>query len=274
MTERFERLLLGCGLVMLIGTAGVGVAQAQENAPISNGKDGKALSGEELQGSVGMMGMVAPEYEGSDEYELSPLPNIDVRYGDHVFLNMQDGLGVNPLVGENYRLGMALGYKLGRDEDDSDYLQGMGDIDGGATASLLGGYDLGPVTLSGKLSHQFTGEDDAGMRADFKLAAPLKAADKITLTPFVSTSYLSDDYASTYFGVSASQAASSGNAEYDPEGGFKDVTLAMNARYELNQDWVLTGTVGYSRLVGDAADSPLVKDENQFFTGFGASYKF
>ena len=269
MSEKFEKLLLGCGLVILIGTASV--SQAEENAVPPTGPQ-KNTPG--LHGTIGLGGLMAPDYEGSDDYELGALPEVNIHYGDHVFLTMRDGLGVNPLVGENYRLGVAVGYRLGRDEDDSDHLDGMGDVDGGATAALLGGYDVGPLKLSAKLSHQFTGEDDAGVRADFRVAAPMRAAENLTLIPSISTSYLNDDYAQTYFGVTASQSASSGYGAYDPEGGFKDVTLAMNIRYDLNQEWALTGIAGYSRLVGDVADSPLVQDENQFFTGIGASYKF
>ena len=43
----------------------------------------------------------------------------------------------------------------------------------------------------------------------------------------------------------------------------------------LSQNWHLAGGVIYSRLVGDAADSPVVKDrgsENQFFAGAGVVY--
>jgi len=31
---------------------------------------------------------------------------------------------------------------------------------------------------------------------------------------------------------------------------------------------------GYDRLVGDAADSPVVRDENQYLAGAGLSYLF
>ena len=38
--------------------------------------------------------------------------------------------------------------------------------------------------------------------------------------------------------------------------------------------WTLDVTGRYSRLVGDAASSPIVENENQFIGGIGVSYKF
>ena len=154
MTNKMEKFCIGCGVVLLVGSAGV--SQAQE----VTGQ--KPVNADPLQVTVGAMGLYKPEYEGSDDYEFSALPNFDVRYEDRVFFNMRDGFGANALVGENYKLGASIGYNLGRDEDDSDDLNGMGDIDGGATANLLGEYRLGRVVLSSKLSHQFTGDDDMG----------------------------------------------------------------------------------------------------------------
>ena len=39
-----------------------------------------------FHGSLGFGAMLAPEFEGSDKYEVRPLPIIDLRYGRHFFL--------------------------------------------------------------------------------------------------------------------------------------------------------------------------------------------
>jgi outer membrane protein len=64
---------------------------------------------------------------------------------------------------------------------------------------------------------------------------------------------------------------------YQPEGGFKDVGLTLDLDYSLTQNWGLTGRLGYKRILGDAADSPLVENRgsaDQFTSGLFLSYRF
>ncbi len=48
----------------------------------------------------------------------------------------------------------------------------------------------------------------------------------------------------------------------------------MTASLDLNDRWSLMLMGRYSRLIGDAADSPVIETENQFYGGLGLSYKF
>jgi outer membrane protein len=81
----------------------------------------------------------------------------------------------------------------------------------------------------------------------------------------------------TYFSVDSGDAARSGLKEYDADSGFKDVALDLSADYNIYENWSVTGLFQYTRLVGDAEDSPVVDDEgdeNQFFAGFLVKYSF
>ena len=42
----------------------------------------------------------------------------------------------------------------------------------------------------------------------------------------------------------------------------------------LDQHWGIQTGAGYDRMVDEAADSPVVKDENQYRVSTGLSYKF
>jgi outer membrane scaffolding protein for murein synthesis (MipA/OmpV family) len=77
-----------------------------------------------------------------------------------------------------------------------------------------------------------------------------------------------------FFSVNAQQAARSGFNAYDADAGIKDVYLGLNADIPLSQQWSLKMTGMYSRLIGDAADSPIVESEDQFFGGLGLTYRF
>ena len=236
-------------------------------------KSDRDVFNEDWRIELGGGAMVTPEYEGSEDYQVMALPMVDIVWRDLVFLNAYKGLGVNILKNERATLGMAVGYSFGRDEDDSDDLNGLGDVEGGAKLTAFAEYDFGPVRLSSELSGQISG-DDTGVLADFAVSKVYKVSDQLMLIPAVTTSIASDDYMTSYFGVSGAQSARSGLSAFDAEGGFKDVGLVVNARYMLDENWSLNGNLGYSRLLGDAADSPITKSENQLSSGLGLTYRF
>ena len=64
---------------------------------------------------------------------------------------------------------------------------------------------------------------------------------------------------------------------YRPSGGLNSVGVASSLSYDWSPEWSTTVSVSYARLVGDAADSPIVKrfgSENQFTFGASVSYSF
>ncbi len=81
------------------------------------------------------------------------------------------------------------------------------------------------------------------------------------------------------FGISAAQSASSarGLAQHDASSGLKDAGLSIDLGYSITENNSAFGGVQYSRLLGDAADSPLVADEgseNQLGAFLGLSYRW
>ena len=49
---------------------------------------------------------------------------------------------------------------------------------------------------------------------------------------------------------------------------------STSVTYDFDQRWSLLVGVGYKRLIGDAADSPIVESEDQFSATFGLTYRF
>ena len=86
------------------------------------------------------------------------------------------------------------------------------------------------------------------------------------------------EFAETYFGVRPFEAAINGLVPaYRPSGGLNSVGVATSLSYDWSPEWSTTVSVSYARLVGDAADSPIVKrfgSENQFTFGASVSYSF
>jgi outer membrane scaffolding protein for murein synthesis (MipA/OmpV family) len=104
----------------------------------------------------------------------------------------------------------------------------------------------------------------------------------ITLQAQASAEFVDDNFADYYFTVSPAQSAATGLAPFRAEGGLNRVgTTAILAydldRNPLNGGWSLTGVGGWSRLIGDSADTPYTSvrgDANQFILGAGVAYTF
>ena len=92
--------------------------------------------------------------------------------------------------------------------------------------------------------------------------------------PIASATFADNNYMDAYFGVNASQSARSGLPEYEAKAGLKRVDLKASVTYMFNENWLVTGAAGAGLLMGDAKDSPIVKDDIQPFAMLGLSYRF
>ena len=93
----------------------------------------------------------------------------------------------------------------------------------------------------------------------------------------IKTTYANDNYMKTYFGVTTSQASSSGFKEFNANGGIKDMGAGTSLIYPFNKYWSFITIANYTRLLNDAAKSPLVENagsKNQFWLGLGVAYRF
>ncbi|MBI2239425.1 MAG: MipA/OmpV family protein [Magnetospirillum gryphiswaldense] len=230
---------------------------------------------------LGAGAIYQPEYEGSDEYKIAPLPMVLISYRDLVFLrgpmlgaNVFTWTGAGP--NDKLQVGPLVRYQFGRDEDDSDDLRGMGDVD---AAVELGGfvtYSTGPWSAGLTLFRDVSNSHD-GLTAKLSAGNRLPLAPKLMLRSEIATTWADDNYNEAFFGVSAQQSARSGLARYQAQGGFKDAGITFDLDYSLTEHWGMTGRLGYKRLLGDAADAPLVADRgsaDQLSTGLFFSYKF
>jgi MipA family protein len=221
---------------------------------------------------VGGGAMYGTKYEGSDQYELRAVPQISAEYKEGLFFaNPADGIGSYPLQGENYKVGASIGLDFGRSEDDSDDLRGMGDVDMSATANLMGEYDSGPIKFTAKVTK---GNDDYGMTVEADMGTMFRATEKLMIMGKVGAKWADENNMATYFGVSPAQAARSGYAQYTADAGFKSVGVTVGGFYSISESWDVMLMVSADQLIGDAADSPLVKQKFQPMTMFSVGYKF
>jgi MipA family protein len=175
---------------------------------------------------------------------------------------------------DGFVAGPIAGYNLGRDQSDGRLLRGLGDVDGGIVAGAFVGYHLGPVLLD--VSFRNTFGDDGGYLIGLGAEVERPLRDHVTLTARVGATYADEDYMRNYFGISAAQSATSlaGLPAFDADAGFKDVHVELGLKADIDAHWSARTTLRYARLIGDAADSPVVENENQFTGLIGLTYKF
>lgn len=234
---------------------------------------------------VGALGLTAPKYEGSDEHRFLAVPLIIPKYyGDDYDPNAIsrftfrgiDDVRYAALRFGNFDLGPVVGYTFGRDEDDADRLDGIGDVDGGLILGAYAALRFDPFFVDGAISTPVTGDSQGGFTGKLGFGAEYDVNERLTFSPYLSTTYASGDYMDDYFSISSAQSAAStaGLATYDAEGGIKDVSFEFGTEYRLTERWTAIGSAGYSRLIGDAADSPVTASKDQFTATLGLTYTF
>jgi outer membrane scaffolding protein for murein synthesis (MipA/OmpV family) len=219
-----------------------------------------------------------PAYEGSDDYDVSGFPIVGLQY-----LSIPGLFDIGSPDERRGGLRIAPSFRFidKRNADKYRELDGTLPLERSYQLGLRAGYefpvyDTLNIEIYGEGRYAFNeGEGFVG-GAGFDFISRPTAEWEFKLGP--RTTFADSNYMSTYFSVRPIESIASGGrlGAYDADGGFKSVGVAASARYEFRPDWFLNANAAYERMVGDAADSPIVKvgSEDQFFAGFGLSKRF
>ena len=227
------------------------------------------------QVTVGVGAVYLPELEGSDGFEIQPFPIVSAHFGDRVHLGME-GLVVDVWEYNGFSVAAKGGVEMGRKEDDSGYRRGLGDVDMGGVGGALLTYENGPFEVYALLRTTLGGSEGltgtVGAKASYQY-------ERFAFSAEVSGTGADSKHMQSYFAVSSAQSARSNLSEYDAGAGFKRVDLKGSVTYKWT-DWLVTGAAGAAGaagaglLLGDAKDSPIVKDDIQPFAMLGVGYQF
>lgn len=232
----------------------------------------------------------SPEFEGSDKFETSPGFGFEAVWRDR-FVISPDGLGAFIVNEENYSVFFGLGYGGGREERDSDYLRGLGTIDNGAVFSLGGQYDLGFAAATIDVTKFAKGSQGTlvslGLQSDVPFGVLtgtlIRTGTNISdlendrgwvFTGGVSLDWADSNYNQSFFGVTSAQSASSGLRQFSAGSGLKSANATIGVSKILGPNWGVTGEVTYSRLLGDAADSPITRKESSLTYSLSVGFDF
>lgn len=265
-TSRRRNLACACLGLALSGLAGVAPAQAQQ---------GDDFGVNSSMWQAGGFAFVSPKFEGSNSYKVVGVPFVaPAGFGQGngtIQVKGADDVRLRVLQFSGFEFGPLAGYRFGRDSGDSTKLAGFADVEGGVVLGAFGGYRMGSLFLSASYHHQVTGDTTGGIVR--LLAEQTLLSDRGTkLVAHLGTNIATEEYMSTYFGVSPAQAGLL--PAFNTSAGFKDVNVGLKATIALSPRWTMYASATYARLVGDAASSPIIDTPDQFSGGVGLSYKF
>ena len=206
-----------------------------------------------------------PAYLGSDDRVWMVLPSIDYANRNGFFASSASGIGYSLINTRSTQFGIRLIPRFGRSENDSNDLRGMGDIGFGAEGSVFWTHALSDAwTVGANLrGGSRGGEFDLGARRDLALAP----RTRMSVFGFATTANAKSN--GTSYGVDAGQAIASGYPVYSPGAGLRNVQFGATVNHFFAGRWIAVGGLGVGRLLGDAADSPIVR-ERTHVTGFAA----
>jgi outer membrane scaffolding protein for murein synthesis (MipA/OmpV family) len=224
---------------------------------------------------VGAGEEVRPLYDGSRPYRGEAGPVFNIRYYDYAFASTGEGLGVNFLMGDNYRAGIAMAYDLGRRVSDYEsHLHGLGDIDPAPVVKLFGSYVISkkfPLVLRADI-RQFVGGGD-GALGDVSAYMPLPGSSKkLMMFAGPSVTFADHLYLQREFGVNATQALASGYPQYESHPGIEAVGLGFSATRFITDHWLVNVDAAVNHLHGSAAQSPVTERTGQRVLAVSIAY--
>ena len=248
--------------------------------------------------TIGLGLGLVPSYAGSDNYIAFPLPLVVGRVGGvgispngpGFVLDFNPGKpGLAPRKGVRVAFGPAFRFRNDRNvQIKDDVVARAGKLDaalevGGNVALVWRGVAKPVDQLSVGVQARWDvlgAHDGMVIEPQINYRAPIGRA--FSLQTQISAEFVDDSFADYYFTVSPAQALASGLPQFRADGGLNRIGALAILSYDLDRNplnggWSLTAIGGYSRLFGDAEDTPFTAlrgDANQFITGLGVAYTF
>jgi len=244
--------------------------------------------------TIGAGGAYVPSYEGSDDYELTPVGLLYGKVAGFGFATRGTTLTVDLIrdakdAPVSFEFGPAANIRFDRSSRIKDpVVRALGKIDrafevgaygGIAKNGVLNQYDSLAVHLTWLRDVSDT-HDSTILSPSVDYSTPLSTRTYAVLS--VGSDHVGRGYAQTYFSVTPAGSLVSGLPIYTADRGWKNVRGSLFLAQVLTGDLrdphlSLFAGASYSRLLGDFARSPIVSirgDRNQYLATLGLAYSF
>lgn len=213
-----------------------------------------------------------PAYPGSDSYEA--MPDLSFTFGSLKWGRFDLGSGIGSIPGKGVALRGAFNVVGSRKAGDHPEFAGLDDLDTAVELGLRVVYRETNWQTFGEVRHGFGGHH--GVVGKLGADVILRPADRWTFTAGPRVNLGNTEYASTYYGISAADAAQSGFGAFDADGGVLGAGVEIGATYRFDENWAVEGLLSYEKLQNAAADSPITQagSEDQWRLRIGVSRAF
>lgn len=223
-------------------------------------------------GSIGLGGVIEPQYMGASSYIVWPMPTIDAIYKRTLFISGTRGIGVQYHTPSDIIVGARALYTWGRNNTGpiSNMNSTPGSIDGGIFINYL----YGPVFITTDFVAPVTQQGNSGAYAALGGAYKFDLPNGWEFIPRAGITYASQQYMNAYFGVSPSEAINTGFTPYTPSAGVRDFSIGLIANYLGVKHWRLYMSGGANFLLHDATQSDVVSTSSQYRAMIGFARLF
>ena len=221
---------------------------------------------------VGAVVISGQAYQGASEQKTSVLPGVFLQTSNGLFADPLNGVGYSFEPIGNLQYGLRINLDTGRSVETT--LPGFEKIKARANPGAYANY-----TVNDKLTLRSALRLGMGEGADGSLLH-LGGSYKVLQAGFFGVSlnaslkYADSNYMQSYFGVSPAQSAASGLKAYQPAAGFAAAKVGLTAGTPLSRQIFVFANVSVQRLLGDAANSPIVSKKTQPTAFIGGVYSF
>ena len=244
---------------------------------VERGTESRYPPGWSIDAGVGSIAL--PKFPGARDLRYLPFPDVEVHYGELFFASLQDGIGVNLLRWNGFKLGPVANVAFPRSDSlDERALHGLSNV---KTTIETGGFIAWecPPYVSTKLEIRKGVNGHEGIVADWELTSgpPPFLDNKLVVLAGPHVTYYNRAYSKAYFGVTQAESLASGYAAFDPNYSAK-VGGSGILVYLWNDKVSSVLFVDYGRLYGDAGNSPIVRGRygsvGQAFAALTVTYRF
>jgi MipA family protein len=221
---------------------------------------------------VGAVVLSGQRYQGASEQKVSAVPGIFLQTSNGLFADPLNGIGYSFEPQGNLQYGLRVNLDTGRSVEDT--LPGFEKIKARPNPGAFANY-----TVNDKLTLRSALRLGMGEGADGSLLH-LGGSYKVLQAGFFGVSlnaslkYADSNYMQSYFGVSPAQSAASGRKAYQPAAGFASAKVGLTAATPLSREIFVFANLSVQRLMGDAANSPIVSQKTQPAAFIGGVYSF
>lgn len=225
-------------------------------------------------GAVRLSSSTHANAAGEDRRGLQFMPSVEYHWDNGWMVGSDRGVAYNFSRDPRLQYGLGLSVDMGRQASDSGALADMGSIDAKPeVAAFLSNEFAKDWRITSSLRHG-SGNDRQGAVAELGLNHTINLAPDWRLGLTASTKWANSAYMQTYYGVTISQAASSGHPVSTPAGGLTEWGAGVNVNHQITRQVSLMGGINTNSLRGEARASSVVTKPDSVMGQLSVNYSF